>query len=125
VVWAARLAAITPADTDTPNEKALAAASSTTTTVNVVEARRLVETSITLANLDSLAANDMLVLYVGRDADNVADTCTVDAEMVAATVEFDDLAAATYTSAYASAPATPSTGDLWLPSNSFYILRYA
>ncbi len=106
VVWAARVAAITPADVDTPNEKALAAASTVTTTVNAVEARRLIESSITLANLDGLAANDFLVLYVARDADNVADTCLVDAEMVAVTLEFTDTDSSPVIFPHSTYPAT-------------------
>lgn len=88
VVWVGRLAAVTPADTDTPNEKALAAANSATTAVNATEARRLVETSITLTNADSVAAGDLAVLLVHRDADNGSDTCTVDAELVSVAVEY-------------------------------------
>lgn len=30
----------------------------------------------------------------------------------------------TYTGTYASPPGSPNTGDLWMPSNSFYISRY-
>lgn len=33
--------------------------------------------------------------------------------------------ATVYTSAFASPPASPAAGDLWLPSNSFYLLRYS
>jgi len=31
----------------------------------------------------------------------------------------------TYTSAFASPPASPASGDLWLPTDSFYIFRYS
>lgn len=89
VVWVGRLAAITPADTDTPNEKALASANSATTSVNATEARRLVETSITLTNADSVAAGDWVTLLVHRDADNGSDTLNSnDAELVSVTLEF-------------------------------------
>lgn len=88
VVWVARLAAVTPADTDTPNEHASAAANSATTSVNTTEARRLVETSITLTNADSVAAGDMVNLLIHRDADNGSDSCTVDAELVAVSIEY-------------------------------------
>lgn len=30
-----------------------------------------------------------------------------------------------YTSAYASPPGSPSSGDIWIPSDSFYIFRYS
>lgn len=82
VVWGARVGAITPADADTPVEHAEAAASTTTTAGNATEARRLIETSITLANLDSIAAGDLATLIVYRDADNASDTLAVDAELI-------------------------------------------
>jgi hypothetical protein len=89
VVWVGRLAAITPADADTPNEKALASANSTTTSVNATEARRLVETSITLTNADNVAAGDEVTLLVHRDADNGSDTLNSnDAELVTVTLEY-------------------------------------
>jgi hypothetical protein len=82
VVWGARIAIITPADADTPVEHAAAAASTTTTAGNATEARRLIETSITLANLDSIAAGDLAALIVYRDADNGSDTLAADAELL-------------------------------------------
>jgi hypothetical protein len=88
VVWAAQLGAITAGDVDTPLEHALAAATSATTAVNTTEARRLTETTITLANLDTVAAGDLVVMRVYRDGANAADTCTVDAELVAAGLDF-------------------------------------
>jgi len=88
VVWVGKLAAITPTDAETPNEKALGADNSATTAVNATEARRLVETSITLTNADSVAAGDLATLCVFRDANNGSDTCTVDAELVAVTIEY-------------------------------------
>ena len=33
--------------------------------------------------------------------------------------------AKTFTSALASPPATPTAGDLWFPTNSFYVFRYS
>lgn len=88
VVWGCRLGATTAGDTDTPNEHAMATANTATTAVNATEARRLVETSITLTNADSMAANDMLWVGIYRDASNGSDTCTVDAELVGATIEY-------------------------------------
>lgn len=74
VVLAARLGAVTPADADTPIEHAQAAASTTTTAANGTEANRLIETSITLSNLDSVVAGDDVELCVYRDASNGSDT---------------------------------------------------
>lgn len=88
VVWCVSIAAITPADTDTPNEKASATTNTATTAVNSTEARRLVETSITLTNADSVAANDWVCVTVFRDANNGSDTCSVDAELISVTIEY-------------------------------------
>lgn len=91
VAWGSRLGAITPADADTPVEHASAAATVVSTAANGTEARRLVETSITLGNLDSVAAGDLVFLLVYRDADDTAgagDTLAVDAELVAVALEF-------------------------------------
>jgi len=88
VVWGAQIGAITPADADTPIEHVLATATTATTAANTTEARRLVETTITLANLDSLAVGDLLVLRVYRDAANGSDTCTVDAELVGCSLDY-------------------------------------
>lgn len=82
IVWGARLGAVTPSDADTPIEHAAAAASTTTTAQITTEANRLNETSITLANLDSVAAGDLVQLIVYRDADNGSDTLAVDAAMI-------------------------------------------
>ncbi len=88
VVWGARLGAVTPADADTPVEHAQAAASTTTTAANATEARRELTTSITLANLDSVAAGDLCFLLVYRDADNGSDTLAVDAELIIAALTY-------------------------------------
>lgn len=88
VVWSAQLGAITVSDADTPVEHASAAVSSATTSVNTTEARRLVESSITLANLDSVTTGDLVYLSIWRDSSDASDTCTVDAEMVGAALEY-------------------------------------
>lgn len=88
VVWGVQVFAVTPSDADTPNEHALATANTGTTAVNGTEARRLVETSITLTNADSVAAGDFVIIRVYRDAGNGSDSCTVDAELVAASIEY-------------------------------------
>jgi hypothetical protein len=88
VVWACKLGAVTPADADTPLEHVLATAQTVTTAVNTTEARRLIESSIAITNLDSVAAGDFVTLHVYRDAANGSDTCTVDAEILACTLEY-------------------------------------
>ncbi len=82
VVWGAKLAAITPADTDTPVEHAFSTVNTTTTAGNATEARRLIETSITMTNADSVAAGDLVFLMITRDADNGSDTLAADAELL-------------------------------------------
>lgn len=88
--WEVAIGAVTPADADTPVEHAAAASSTAGTAANATEARRLVETSITLANLDGLAAGDLVFLRVDRDADGTSgtDDLAVDAELVAVTLEY-------------------------------------
>jgi hypothetical protein len=88
VVWSVQLGAVTAGDVDTPLEHASAAASSVTTAINTTEARRLNSSSITLANLDGLAAADLMCLTIWRDSADASDTCLVDAELVAATLEY-------------------------------------
>ncbi len=78
VVWGATVGAVTPADADTPVEHAQAAAATVTTSVNTTEARRLIESQITLTS-DSMAANDLVSINVYRVAANGSDTCAVDA----------------------------------------------
>lgn len=87
-VWGCQVAAITPADADTPIEHAKATAQTTTTDINTTEANRLIETSITITNTDSVAAGDLVVLLVYRDANNGSDDLTSDAVLVAVSLEY-------------------------------------
>ncbi len=87
VKWQAQVYAITPGDADTPLEHAYAAAATVTTNVNTTEARRLTESSITLT-MDSAVAGDYMDIFLFRDSGDGADTCTVDAEVVAASLEY-------------------------------------
>lgn len=87
VKWQAQVGAITPADADTPLEHAFAAAATVTTAANATEARRLNESSITLT-MDGAAAGDLIELLLFRDSGDAADTCTADAELVAAALEY-------------------------------------
>jgi len=87
-VWACRLGAITAGDVDTPVEHASATAQSTTTATDTNEARRLNLTSISITNLDGVAAGDLVTLVLYRDAANGSDTLAVDAELIGAVLEF-------------------------------------
>jgi len=88
VTWGVMFAAITPGDADTPNEHALGSANTQNTSVNTTEARRLVETSVTITNADSVAAGDLLFIRVYRAPGDAGDTCTVDAELTAVSLEY-------------------------------------
>ena len=91
VVWSARIAAIT-AETDTQDieTKAWASAQSVTDSHLGTTGQRLHEASITISNLDSLAAADDLTLEISRDANNGSDTMTGDALLVGAILEYSD-----------------------------------
>ena len=91
VVWEVQLAAITP-DTDTQDTetKALATANTVTDTHLGTTGQRLHRASVTVSNLDSLAANDDLWVRIARDANNASDTMTGDAILVLATVSYSD-----------------------------------
>lgn len=83
----ARVGAVTPADADTPIEHAQAAAATVTTAANATEARRLVNSAITLT-MDSAAAGDEIFIGLFRDPADAADTCTADCEVLAAAFEY-------------------------------------
>lgn len=87
VKWQARVSAISPGDTDTPLERAQAAAGNATTGVNATEANRLVQSSITLS-MDSAVARDTIFIVLFRDPADGSDTCSVDATVVGATFEY-------------------------------------
>jgi hypothetical protein len=87
VHWRARLSVITPGDVDTPLEHAFANYNFTTTNVNTTEARRLTETVISLTNLDNAAVGDLAFIQIYRDGGQADDTCTVDAELIHASIE--------------------------------------
>jgi hypothetical protein len=88
VVWGGRIGAVTAADADTPVEHAMATATTVTTAANTTEALRLVDSTITLANLDSVAVGDLVFVNLYRDAANGSDTTTVAAEVIAASIDY-------------------------------------
>jgi hypothetical protein len=91
VIWGCQIAAITP-DTDTQDveTKALATANTVTDTHLGTTGQRLHRASITVSNLDSLAANDDVWIRVYRDAAAGGDTMTGDAVLVGVTVSYSD-----------------------------------
>lgn len=89
-VWGAAIAAITPnTDTQDVETDALATAATTTTHLGTI-GQRLHRTSVAVSSLDSLAADDHVVLQVYRDAANAADTMTGDGVLVAVAISYSD-----------------------------------
>lgn len=91
VIWGAQIAAITP-DTDSTDctTKSLATANTVTDTHLGTTARRIMTCSITISNLDSIAANDTVWLAVYRDAAAGGDTMTGDAWLIEMCLEYSD-----------------------------------
>lgn len=87
-VWGIKIGATTSGDADTPLEHALAAASTATTSCNTVEAYRQVDTLITIANLDSVAAGDEVWIQVYRDGAAAGDTLGVVAKLISASIDY-------------------------------------
>lgn len=89
VIWAAQLMAQTPDD-------AVDLVTATWDTANTVTdtvpgtAGHMTEATITLSNLDSLAAGDYAILKIYRDANAAGDTATGDAELIQLQIEFSD-----------------------------------
>jgi hypothetical protein len=81
-VWEMWVSATTEADADTMAEQAVGTTNSASEDVNTTEANRLIQTTITLANLDSVAAGDVVTIRFNRDANNASDDLTSDARLV-------------------------------------------
>lgn len=78
-VMQAQVAAVTPADADTPLQRAFSTAATVNITANTTEVRRLLTGDITL-NMDSAAAGDLVTIRLFRDPANGSDTHTTDFE---------------------------------------------
>jgi hypothetical protein len=93
VVWEAQLAAITP-DTDSQDveTKALATLNFVQDTHLGTTGQRVHTCSITISNLDSIAANDVCWLRIARDANgtNATDDMTGDAILIEAEIQYSD-----------------------------------
>lgn len=91
VVWEAQIAAITPnTDTQDVETKAFATLNYVQDTHLGTTGQRLHECSITISNLDSLAAGDWVALRLARDANgtNATDDMTGDAYLVEAELSY-------------------------------------
>jgi len=91
VVWGAAIAAITPnTDTQDVETDALATASTVTDSHLGTTGQRLHSCTITISNLDSIAAGDHVRLKVYRDADAGGDTMSGDAHLVRLKLSYSD-----------------------------------
>jgi hypothetical protein len=91
VRWEAAIAAITPeTDSQDPETKAYATALTVDDTHLGTTAKRLMRATITISNLDSLAANDEVWLRIARIGGNAADTLAGDAWLHRAILSYSD-----------------------------------
>ena len=85
--WGIALSATTEGDADTMAEQAISTIDYACEDANATEVNRLVQTPITISDLDSVAAGDVVTLQFRRDADNTngvagGDGLTSDARLV-------------------------------------------
>ena len=91
VVWSAAIAAITPdSDSQDVETKSLATANTVTDSHLGTTGQRLHRATITISNLDSLAAGDIVWLKLQRTGSSGSDTMTGDALMTMATLSYSD-----------------------------------
>jgi hypothetical protein len=91
VVFGAAIAAMTQnADSQDVETKAFATANTVTDTHLGTTGQRLHRCTITISNLDAIAADDLVILKLYRDADAAGDTMTGDAIVVAVEVTYSD-----------------------------------
>lgn len=89
VIWGCQIAAITPnTDTQDIETDALATVQTVTDTHLGTTGQRLHRATITISNLDSLAADDWVVLRIYRDADAAGDTMAGDAILALAALSY-------------------------------------
>jgi hypothetical protein len=91
VVWGAAIAAITP-DTDTQDVETDGLATENTVTDSHLgtTGQRVHRASITISNLDSIAADDEVFLRIRRIGTNGSDTMTGDAILLSAQLSYSD-----------------------------------
>jgi hypothetical protein len=91
VVFGARIAAITP-DTDSQDVETDGLATQQTVTDSHLgtTAQRVHTCSITISNLDSVAADDEVFVEISRLPGNASDTMSADAILIGAEVQYSD-----------------------------------
>lgn len=87
IVLDSRIAAVTPGDSTDVDAKAFGSANTATQTV-AGTAGYLKEVSITLTNADSLAAGDLIFVYLARTGAAAGDTATGDCEVVGVSLSY-------------------------------------
>lgn len=91
VIFDVQIAAITPnTDTQDIETDGLATVQSVTDTHLGTTGQRLHRATVTVTNLDSLAADDLVTLRLNRDANNASDTMTGDCIVTNVTVSYSD-----------------------------------
>jgi len=89
VIWDVQIAAITPnTDSQDVETKSLATVNSVTDTHMGSTGQRLHRCTVTVSNLDSLAAEDDVWMRVARDGNNASDTLAGDALIAKVTVTY-------------------------------------
>lgn len=91
VIWTGAIAAITPnTDTTDIETKAFATAGTVTDTHLGTTGQRLHQCTITISNLDSLAARDHVMLRISRNGANGSDTMAGTAYLAGAVLSYSD-----------------------------------
>jgi hypothetical protein len=89
VVWACAMAAETPGDAQSVETNGLATETTATSTVTAT-ARAPTRGTVTISNLDSLAADDIVTLRIRRLQSNGSDTMTGDAQLRLLEITYSD-----------------------------------
>ena len=91
VTWQAALAAITPGvDTTNVESKILATTQQASTDLGSTDAQKLMKTTITISNLDSIAAGDEAWLRITRLVSDAGDDLTGDAILTSVRLAYSD-----------------------------------
>jgi hypothetical protein len=89
VVWGVALSVLTPGDAQSIETDSFATENTATSTVNGT-ARGLTRATVTVSNLDSLAADDSVEVRVTRRQSNGSDTMSGDAILLTVTISYSD-----------------------------------
>lgn len=90
VRWGAAIGAVSPADTVSRRTDAIGGTAVESNTTTSGTANDAVTTALTLTSLDSLAADDLVVLWVYREAADAGDTMAGDAILEMVVVSYSD-----------------------------------